>query len=59
MKGFRTLTANALFAIIPIMQLTEFKDVLPEDWLPWYALAMALANMQLRYLTTTPVGRAT
>lgn len=57
MKGWRTLIANILFAIVPIMELSELRDVLPDDWLPYYALVVVLANMLLRYLTTTPVGQ--
>lgn len=57
LKGWRTILANVLFAILPIVELTEFKAVLPQHWLPWYALAVVLANMALRWVTTTPVGR--
>jgi hypothetical protein len=58
MKGYRTIIANILFAILPIIELTEFRNVLPPDWLPYYALGVVLANMALRYITSTPVGRA-
>jgi len=58
MKGYRTIAANALFAVIPIVELTEFRDILPPEWLPFYALGVVLANMALRYLTTTPVGKS-
>lgn len=51
------MLVNAMFTIIPILELTEFRDVLPDAYLPWYALGMVLANMFLRYLTTTPVGQ--
>ena len=57
LQGYKTITANLLFTIIPIMELTEFRDVLPNDWLPMYSLAVVLANMYLRYLTTTPIGQ--
>jgi len=56
MKGFRTITANILFAVVPVLELTEFRDVLPSEWLPWYTLSVVLANMALRVITTTPVG---
>jgi len=58
MKGYRTIIANVLFAILPILELTEFRDVLPQDWLPYYALGVVLANMALRYVTSTPVGKS-
>lgn len=56
MKGYRTIVANVLFAVLPVVELTEFRDVLPPDWLPWYSLAVVLANMALRLVTTTKVG---
>lgn len=57
LKGWKTMLANALMAIIPILELAEIKAVLPPDWLPYYALGMVLVNMFLRWLTTTPVGK--
>lgn len=57
MKGYRTLLANTLAMTIPILEVTEWRDVLPEDWLPYYALGLALMNVALRMVTTTPVGR--
>lgn len=57
MKGFRTITFNVLATAVPILELTEFRDVLPDVWLPWYALGVALANMYLRYITTTALGQ--
>ena len=57
LRGWRTLIVNGLMAVMPILELTEFRDVLPQDWLKWYALGVVLANMYLRYITTTAVGR--
>lgn len=52
----RTIIANVLMAILPIMTLTEFQAVLPPEWMHWYALGMVLANMTLRSITTKPVA---
>lgn len=57
MKGYRTIAVNVLSAAIPIMELTEWRAVLPDGWLPWYILGLALANVGLRMITTTPVGK--
>lgn len=57
-KGWRTVLANSLFTILPIVQLTEFKDVLPENLLPWYALFIAVINMYLRKITDTKLGKS-
>lgn len=56
-KGWRTIVANLLFMIVPILELTELKAVLPAEFLPWYALGVVVANMALRKITTTPLGR--
>lgn len=57
LKGWRTIVANILFGVVPVLELTEWQAVLPEGWVPWYALFIALANMALRSVTTTPIGR--
>ena len=56
-RGWRTMLFNLVAGIAPVLQLTEVAAVMPAGWLPWYALAMALMNMWLRSVTTTPVGR--
>ena len=57
LKGWRTIAANMLLAVLPVLELTELAAVLPPDWLPWYALVVALVNMWLRSITTSPLGR--
>jgi hypothetical protein len=42
---------------MPVLELTEITQVMPSAWLPWYALAMALMNMGLRAITTSPMGQ--
>ena len=62
-KGYRTIAANALMAVLPalevagqLLNMQEIQDVIPSGWLPWYMLAAALLNMYLRKITTTPIG---
>ena len=57
MKGYKTIIANILFSIVPIVELTEVRDVLPPEWLPWYTLGVVMANLWLRSITTGPVGK--
>lgn len=57
MKGYRTIIANILVAVVPILELTEWQDVMPDTWLPWFILGVAVLNLALRYVTTTPVGQ--
>ena len=57
LKGWRTVIANLLMSVMPVLELTEITQALPDEWLPWYALGMALVNMWLRAITTSPMGR--
>jgi hypothetical protein len=55
-KGWKTVAFNVLASVLPILTLTEVRDVLPAEYLPWYALAVALGNLALRHYTTTPAA---
>jgi len=57
LKGWRTVIANVLMSIMPVLELTELLHILPNEYLPWYALSVALINAWLRSITTSPVGR--
>jgi hypothetical protein len=64
LKGWRTWIVNGLMSLLPLvmvvvqfLELPEFANVLPAHWLPWYALAMAIVNMWLRAITTSPLGK--
>jgi hypothetical protein len=56
-KGYRTILVNTLLTIMPILEMTELLSVLPDGWQNWYAIAMAVINLWLRSITTTPVGK--
>lgn len=69
LKGYRTLIFNALAAalaaviaalpvIVEVLSMPELAGLIPREWAPYYALAIALGNMWLRSITTTPVGKA-
>lgn len=63
LKGWRTVLSNIALSIplvLEILSITlvpEWRGILPPEYLPYYALTVALVNVWLRYLTTTPVGR--
>lgn len=57
LKGWKTVTFNVLAAVVPILELTELKGIVPEEYLPFYALAVAMGNVYLRSVTTTPMGK--
>lgn len=56
-KGWKTVAFNVLAAIVPILELTELKGLVPADYLPFYALSVALGNVYLRSITTTAIGK--
>ncbi len=56
-KGWKTVTFNVLAAVVPILELTEMKGIVPEEYLPFYVLAVAMGNVYLRSVTTTPMGK--
>lgn len=57
MKGWRTVAANVLSTAVPFLMLTEWREVVPESYLPFWMLFIALMNVSLRMVTTTPVGK--
>ena len=68
LKGWRTVAFNILAAVplvidaaLPMLHeiasLPEIRDLIPSSWLPYYALSLALGNVFLRSITTTPLGR--
>jgi hypothetical protein len=57
LKGYRTILVNTLLTVMPILEMTELLSVLPDGWQNWYAIAMAVINLWLRSITTTPVGK--
>jgi hypothetical protein len=57
LKGYRTILVNTLLTVMPILEMTELLSVLPDGWQNWYAIAMAVINLWLRSITTTPMGK--
>lgn len=67
-KGWRTIIVNTIALIPPtidavlpmvaeIAGLPEVQALIPADKLPYYALGLAVANIYLRAITDTPVGK--
>jgi hypothetical protein len=57
LKGYRTILVNVLMTIMPVLEMSEILEIMPEGWQNWYAIAMAVINLWLRSITTTPVGK--
>lgn len=55
MKGYRTLLLNLAAAVLPVLQGLDV-TALGSGGMAVYAGVLAIANIGLRLLTTTPVG---
>jgi membrane associated rhomboid family serine protease len=58
LKGYKTILFNLLAALVPLLELTEMRGVIPDNYLPIYMLAVAMGNLYLRTVTTTPIGKS-
>jgi hypothetical protein len=58
MKGWRTLGINLAVAAFGVIEAAEWTELLGSDTAGWMVTGIGVANMLLRALTTTPVGRA-
>lgn len=64
LKGWKTVLFNG-GALIPVAiqvagQLAnspDLQNIIPPEYLPVYGVVLALINLGLRYVTTTPVGK--
>jgi hypothetical protein len=56
MKGWKTLIVNGLSVVVTVAELQEWTSIIPDEYLPYFTLGLALANMALRFVTNTAVG---
>ena len=57
LKGWKTVIFNVVAAVVPFMEFTEFKDLVPANYLPYYVLVITLGNVYLRSITTSAIGK--
>ena len=61
LKGYRTVIANAVLLSAPFLlealNALNLAPVLSEKGAVYYAMFVAAANIYLRYITTTAVGK--
>lgn len=68
LKGFRTVLINTALLLLPSWEFVvllaqemarapELPSILPEKWLPLYAIFAAVVNIYMRTVTTTAIGR--
>jgi hypothetical protein len=58
MKGWRTLALNVAVAAFGVLEAADWTALLGSDRAGWILVAIASANMALRTLTTTGIGRS-
>lgn len=56
MKGYRTLLLNASAVLLPALQALDIAPSFGPQAAAIYAALLAMANIGLRLVTTTPVG---
>ncbi|MCI5049523.1 MAG: hypothetical protein MRY32_04245 [Rickettsiales bacterium] len=56
MKGWRTVLFNILAAVMPVLETAGVDLGLEGQSLAFYGLGVAIGNIVLRFLTTTPIG---
>ena len=56
MKGFRTIIFNGIAAIVPALEATEVATLVPAEYMPHYVAFVAVGNLILRAMTTTPIA---
>ena len=56
MKGWRTLLINLGIAVLGVLEATDWTSLLGSDRAGLVITAVAVANIVLRSITTTPIG---
>lgn len=55
MKGYKTVIFNVIAAVLPVLEVSGADLGLSGDGLAYYGLGITVANLVLRFLTTSPV----
>lgn len=58
LKGYKTLILNAAVALLGVAQGFDWVGVAGGEKAGWVMTGIGIANMILRSLTNTPVGKA-
>ena len=56
LKGYRTIVFNVATVVVALAEMTDVFNVVAPGSGPTILLAVGIANLVLRFLTTTPVG---
>ena len=58
MKGWRTLALNLAVTGFGVLEATDLTGLLGSESAGWAVTGIGIANMVLRSITTTPVGKS-
>lgn len=58
MKGWRTLAINLAIAGFGVLEAADWTGLLGNPSAGWAVTGIGVANMVLRSITTTPVGKS-
>ncbi len=56
LKGYRTVIFNVATIIVALSEMTDLFNIIVPGSGPIVLLAVGIANLVLRFLTTTPIG---
>lgn len=57
-KGWKTVVFNVLASIMPVLEVAGVDLGLEGDKLALYGLGVTVANIVLRYFTSTAIGKS-
>jgi hypothetical protein len=58
MKGWRTLAMNLAVTGFGVLEATNWSGLLGSESAGWAMTGIGIANMVLRSITTTPIGKS-
>lgn len=57
MKGYRTIAVNILVGLGVLLASPDILNLIPKEAMPYIVAGQSIANILLRLVTTTPVGK--
>lgn len=56
MKGWRTVIFNSIFAVLGVLEATDWIDIVSPEMAPIIVAIVGIVNVVLRKYTNTPIG---
>lgn len=55
-SGWKTVSFNLLAVIVVVAEMSEFQDLMPDEWRAFLPVIVAIGNLLLRHKTRGPVA---